>query len=391
MTDSGDSWKELALRPFLVRMAKRAVKGEGVPASFSVPGLDYAAQGALERLLGVALRRTGDGRVCGRFPETWREPAAWREVALALGVAPPAAESLDTFWARLALLAPTAQSFIKCLSMTTEVTRFVRPVGNRAAWQKLFLGVVRDLCAGGAEPTTLSQLGSRWLNDSKALRTGALRHQLALMLTVLIGCDVDERTLFATYGIFDNPYTSFATFFAPVSFTTADGATFDFPRRLFAAGQACVLASETVSRIKTLTWHGASRVLTTSENAAPFAQYVASRVPALYTEGYPNYAVQRLLSFLGEAGVAAEHAGDADFDGFRIAGMVGKCLPVTRVVAAEVVRNPHGVAGIPLTDEQRRRAESFLTGFPSFPYAAEIRKLLARGCWYEQEAFPGTL
>ena len=38
----------------------------------------------------------------------------------------------------------------------------------------------------------------------------------------------------------------------------------------------------------------------TSENTAPFARYVAAGRPALYTEGYPNYAVQRLLRALGE-------------------------------------------------------------------------------------------
>lgn len=38
------------------------------------------------------------------------------------------------------------------------------------------------------------------------------------MLVALNGRDIDERTLFGTYGIFENPYTSFVTFFAPLVF-----------------------------------------------------------------------------------------------------------------------------------------------------------------------------
>ncbi len=126
----------------------------------------------------------------------------------------------------------------------------------------------------------------------------------------------------------------------------------------------------------------------TSENAAPFARYVAAGRPALYTEGYPNYFVQRLLRALGEMGVTAEHAGDADFDGFRIATREARCLPVGRVVASEIVRNPGGIVGIPLTEAQQTRARRFLTAFPQMPYAEEVSIMLNNGCWYEQESFP---
>jgi len=182
--------------------------------------------------------------------------------------------------------------------------------------------------------------------------------------------------------------TSLATFFAPLKFTTSDSTVYDFPFRMESSGQACVLTSETVNRIREVIWQGRSRLLVTCENAAPFARHVALRRPVLYTEGYPNLAVQRLLKLLGEAGVTVEHEGDADLDGFRIAEMVDGCVPLRRVVASEVVRRPEGVQGIPLTDAQRARIERALASTPRPRHAEELSLLLQRGCWYEQEGFP---
>lgn len=378
------------LRPFLIRMARRALQGKPLPAHVTVRDLDYAAQGELERLLGTPLTRKADGAVSGMLPPRWREPLAWQEVISAVGLAreDTAAESPETFLTRLAWREPDTRTFLDALQKMPEVMRFLRNPAHRVAWRRLLLGVFHHVRKRGVgEAKTLSQLGSDWLNDSKSLRTGPLRRQLALMLSVLADCDVDERTLFGTYGIIENPYTSFVTFFAPLVFTTDAGETFDFPMRLFVAGQACTLPSETVGRIRSVAWQGDDRSLITSENAAPFARYVTLRRPALYTEGYPNYAVQRLLRMLDTVGVTAEHAGDADLDGFRIAALVGRCLPVRRALAAEVVRNPGEITGIPLTEAQQMRTQRFLAESPHMPYVDEIAILLKQGRWYEQEAF----
>ncbi len=371
-------------------MAKRVLQGKPLPAHFTVRGLDYAAQGELERLLETPLARKADGTVSGVLPPHWRDPLAWQGVISALGLArdDEAVESSETFLTRLAWRVPEACTFLDDLQKEPEVMRFLRNPAHREPWSRLFRGVFNFTREEVTEQMTLSLLGSRWLNDSKSLRTGPLRRQLVLMLAVLEERDVDERTLFGTYGIFENPYTSFVTFFAPLVFTTDAGETFDFPARLFAAGQACTLPSETVGHIRSIDWQGENRSVITSENAAPFARYVAAGRPALYTEGYPNYVVQRMLRALGETGVTAEHAGDADFDGFRISARVARCLPVSRVVASEIVRHPDGIVGIPLTEAQQARARRFLTAFPQMPYAEEVSILLNTGCWYEQESFP---
>lgn len=378
-----------ALRTFLLRAVRAAAQGRPQCATFSVQGLDYAAQGELERLLGRTLKRTPAGRVCGEFPEALRAPSAWRGVMEALDVPPENAgeESVETFFDRLRLLLPEQAPLVSALGEMPEVKRHLRDAASRPAWQRLFLGVAARGDAAGS--TTLSQLGADLLNDSKALRTGPLRRQLALILSALNGNDVDdERTLLGICGICDNPYTSFATLFAPFSFTTDTGDVFDFPARLFAAGQACVLAGETVARVKSVSWLGAEAHIVTSENAAPFARYVAAGRPALYTEGYPNLSVQRVLSLLSAAGVTAEHAGDADLDGLRIADMVARRIPVRRVVASDVLRNPGNLSGIPLTAAQRVRAERALAADPGFHHAADVRRMLELGAWYEQEAFP---
>ena len=371
-------------------MAKRALQGQPLPARFTVRGLDYAAQGALEGLLGAPLARKADGTVTGTLPPRWREPSAWQTVISALGLAREnAADSTETFLTRLAWRAPEARTLIDALQTMPEVMRFLRNPAHRAAWRRLLLGVFHHVRKRGVgEAKTLSQLGSDWLNDSKALRTGPLRRQLALMLSGLEGRDVDERTLFGTYGIIENPYTSFVTFFAPLVLMTDAGETLDFPMRLFKAGQATTLSGETVAHVRAVEWRDGEPFLVTSENAAPFARYVTLGRPALYTEGYPNYAVQRLLRMLDTVGVTAEHAGDADLDGFLIAALVGRCLPIRRVLAAEVVRNPGDVVGIPLTEAQQMRARRFLAESPHMPYAEEVSVLLKKGCWYEQESFP---
>lgn len=381
------------LRPFLIRMAKRARQGNPLPAHFTVRDLDYAAQGELERLLGTPVARKADGTVSGVLPSRWREPLAWHKIILALELArgDEVAESVEIFLARLVLCVPKTRELIDTLQKLPEVIRFLQNPAHRESWKRLLQGVFNRACTNIVEEKTLSQLGSDWLNDSKSLRTGPLRRQLVLMLSALSERDIrdiDERSIFGAYGIIENLYTSFVTFFAPLVFTTDAGETFDFPARLFGAGQACTLPSETVGRIRSIEWRGEDRTLVTSENAAPFARYVSLGRPAFYTEGYPNCTAQHLLRVLGAAGVTADHAGDADLDGFRIAALVGKCLPVSRIVAASVVHNPGGIVGIPLTETQQIRARRFLSSFPQAPYAGEVATLLDRGCWYEQEAFP---
>jgi len=383
--------KAPALRPLLTRFARAAAKGNRLPEMFSARGLDYEAQRQLDRLLGTVTVRNGDGLVYGSVLPPLREPSAWQSVLdllLSAKELAPKPESVEDFFQKLLWRFPEHELMLMSLAAAPEVRHFLSKTQNRKLWLELLRNVLQYVTDGVAEPTTLSQLGSDWLNDSKVLRSGPLRRQLYLMLTAHSGRVVDEREAFGTYGIFDNPYTSFVSVFAPFAFTTDDGRVFDFPHKLFKGGMVAMLPSETVQRIRKVEWFGKTKALVTSENAAPFARYVAAGRPCLYTEGYPNFAVQHLLTDFGEAGVSAEHAGDADLDGLVIARMIARMLAVTRVRAVEIAANPGDVPGIALTDEQRDRLADYVERFPEMEHVPALRKLLERGCWYEQEAFP---
>jgi len=380
-----------ALRPLLTRFARSAAKGKKLPETYSAKGLDYQAQLCLDRVLHFPTVRNGNGTVCGILMPKLREPSAWKDVLDLLLPAKelaPKPESVEDFFQKLYWRFHEHELMLTSLGTVPEVRHFLSKMQNRKPWLELLRNVLQYVTEGVAEPTTLSQLGSNWLNDSKALRSGALRRQLYLMLAAHSGRLIDEREAFGTYGIFDNPYTSFVSVFAPFAFTTDDGRVFDFPHKLYKGGMATMLPSETVQRIRKVEWFGKTKALVTSENAAPFARYVAAGRPCLYTEGYPNFAVQHLLAHFAKAGVSAEHAGDADLDGLVIARMIARMLPVTRVRAVEIAENPGDVSGIPMTGEQVERLADYVARFPEMAHVPAMRKLLERGCWYEQEAFP---
>ena len=382
------------LAPLLRKLADKVERGVALPARFSVGELDYAAQRELEGLLGVAGKRMADGRVSFPLPGELREPSAWQEAIAFFGLARADDGEGEDIFARLKLLLPETAWVLDTLAERDEVSRFVADRENGRNWMRLFRHVMekRLLCNAYCD-ITLSQLGSDCFGDSKKLRSGALRRQLAQILGAFDDMDPsDERAVFARFGIIDNPYTTSATVFAPFIFWCRDGRKpFDFPYLLFRQGLACQLPLETVGSISRIEWCKESDpLITTSENAAPFAGLVKREIPCLYTEGYPNTCVTGLLSMFRASGVRCVHEGDADLDGFRIAHEVAKSVPLERVVAVDAlalaVKNDLRI-GIPLTDAQRTRAEAFLAGNPDFEYSDAIRKMLDWGRWIEQESF----
>ena len=383
-----------ALGCVLKKLADKVARGVALSATVSFPRLDYAAQRELEGLFGVQGRRNANGRFSIALPDPLREPSAWQEAIALFGLAKVDAAEGEDIFARLKLLLPETAWVLDTLAERDEVSRFVANRENGRDWMRLFRHVMekRLLCNAHFD-ITLSQLGSDCFGDSKKLRSGALRRQLALILGAFGDMDPsDERAVFARFGIIDNPYTTSATVFAPFVFWCRDvRKPFDFPYLLFRQGLACQLPLETVGAITKIEWlEDSNPLITTSENAAPFAGLVRRGIPCLYTEGYPNSCVTGLLSMFRARGVRCVHEGDADLDGFRIADEVAKAIPLERVVAvgALALATKNGLpVGIPLTDTQRARATAFLAGNPDFEYAAAIRKMLDWGRWIEQESF----
>lgn len=383
-----------AIKPVLQRLARRAATGKKLPETFSATGLDYAAQRELESLFGTVGKRTADGRVCISVFPPLREPGEWRGLISAFGVAEKGNGNDDEdVFARLKLLMPDMAGFIDRLAAREEIARFVAKQENRRDWMKLFKCLVyRFSTEECGIITTLSQLGSDWFNDSKKLRSGALRRQLVLILATAESQDPDDESLvFEGANIVDNPYTRSVAFSAPVNITLKDGSVFDFADRLFARRMAAQLPLETVLDIRSVEWDGDKNEVVTSENAAPFAQMVADKIPCVYTAGYPGLAVKVFLHKLGEAGIVCVHEGDADLDGFRIANEVSNAIKVVRVVASEALALARPEVGIEMDADQQRRLWAFTASNPDFKYANDVKSLIAKGYWVEQESFKSIL
>ena len=383
-----------AIKPVLVRLAKLVAAGKKLPETFSATGLDYAAQRELESIFGTVGRRTADGRVYISVMPPLREPGEWRDLLSALGVAEGdnGNDDEDVFQ-RLKLLEPDMAEFIDRLAAKEEIARFVAKRENRRDWMKLFKCLVDRFSSEECGIiTTLSQLGSDWFNDSKKLRSGALRRQLVLILAMAESQDPDDESLVLEgANIVDNPYTRSVVFSAPVIITLKDGSEFDFADRLFARGMAAQLPLETVLDINAVEWNDDKNEVVTSENAAPFAQMVADNIPCVYTAGYPGLAVKVFLHKLGEAGVVCVHEGDADLDGFRIAKEVSNAIEVVRVVASEALARARPEEGIEMDADQQRRLWAFAASNPDFKFADDVKSLIAKGYWVEQESFKSIL
>ena len=158
---------------------------------------------------------------------------------------------------------------------------------------------------------------------------------------------------------------------------------------MFRAGLAVQLPRQTVMRMREVRLADGCGHIVTSENAAPFEALVREGVPSLYTEGYPNATVIRLLELFAARGTTADHAGDGDLDGFLIAERISKAITVRRVIAAEVAGD-ESMCRRPVPPQSRKRWEAFLATHGGFPYADAIRTAITWG-WIEQEsAFSAT-
>ena len=382
-----------AVADVLKKLAGKVARGVRLPASFTARGLNYAAQRELEHLLGTIGQRQPDGSFYIQLHEFLRGPEMWREAMEYFGLSRGKRDGDDDedVFLRLKLIEPDLSPFIDKLAANEEVVRFLAHPENKKDWMRLFRSFVGRF--DGPEcglVTTLSQLGSDWFGDSKKLRSGGLRRQLAIIAATLADSPLDdERRALEGTLIVDNPYTSSVTFSAPVHLILKDGEVLDYPCRYYVRRMATQLPLETVLEIAEVKWTGKVRTVTTSENAAPFANMVRKGDACVYTGGYPCLAVKLFLHKLGETGAECIHEGDADLDGFRIASEIGKCIVLKRVVASDILGHATPDAGRELTSDQSKRAWEFLSNpqWKNFRFAEDVRRMLFRARWIEQESF----
>lgn len=388
--------KAPAVADAVKKLASKIARGARLPATYSVKNLDYDAQRELERLFGTIGQRTPDGRFYISILPIFRERSVWREALEYFGLVKEECDSKDEdIFARLKLLDPDLAPLIDALAADEEVVRFVSKAENRKDWKRLFQSLVKRFSSPACGLiTTLSHLGSDWFGNSKKLRSGALRRQLVVILAIRSDMDREEERLVLEGAlIVDNPYTSSVTFSLPVTLIMKDGAVFDYPSRHYARRMAVQLPLETVVNIERVEWDVKPQTITTSENAAPFANMVAKGAPCVYTAGFPSLAVKVFLNKLSKSGSECIHEGDADLDGFRIAEEIGNCIRLKKVVASDVLKKAPLDAGRELSSEQMKRTSAFLFNpkYRDYEFADEIQRILKRGRWIEQESFAGVL
>ena len=370
------------------KLARRMTGRDPLPSEIVVPAThaEWSVIAELGRVLGLASYQRA-GKAVFVIPVDRRDPADWinlQEVFTSHGQV--SFDAKETF--RRARLLVSGE-VMEILKEDDVVSRFVRrgEVESREFLRLLEWAKGRMSDESVNEVTTLSQVGSDILGDSKSLRSGPRREVFERVLSAVAGVDAesDTRDVLARLGIEDNPFTSSVTVFAPFSFSLVTGEEFDYPERLFRTGLAVQLPRQTVLRIREVQMADGFCRLVTSENAAPFERIVRMGIPCLYTEGYPNTAVSRLLEFFSEQGIVADHAGDGDLDGFLIADQVAQAIKVQRVIADELAGSDI-VSRRPVSPSMRSRWEAYLNTHNNFLHAKSLSIAIERG-WPEQESY----
>lgn len=373
---------------YLNRVVKHAASRETLPPRIvlgSITG-DKDIESSLSKILSNRCFAE-NGKYILKLPDRMRNSSYWQPLVEAIGYEKKPDFSLAALnlaketAKRLKIIHPEEKALIAKLEDSGFIRGYVGTDPDKvSSYLKIFAAYV---ATGKRESTTLSQLGSDIFNDSKALRGGPLLGQLDKILRIAYDQpDIPVAELHANCGIIENPYTSHVVVFAPFSFDTNDGNTYDYPKRLFGSGLAAVLSWETVQHITTINIDVPLQ-LVTCENAAPFHGLVHTSTPALYTEGYPNSPVKVLLKHFNRVGARALHFGDTDLDGYRIAEQISRLISFDGLYGCGQV---HTLPRKALTDSQHGRLESFIANHPSFRFADQLRDTLTNG-WIEQEAF----
>lgn len=240
---------------------------------------------------------------------------------------------------------------------------------------------------GTSVPITLSKLGSQFFNNSKILRGGTPRKILGGLLSQALGNDDSPEyrdIALQQFNVIDNPATTLATLFGAVGLVH-NGKEENWIAERFEAGEPVTLNSYNLEGIDAVRID--CDTVITSENAAPFHDLVNERPNAilLYTGGYPNAAVCRLLQLLAEAGATCRHWGDTDPDGFMIAALLDRYIETSLFRCGIEDIRCHKADLKPLDLIQLQRGRQLLKSQPRFKFREELTHAIECGYWLEQE------
>ena len=260
-------------------------------------GMTTEQQDAWLTALYAALERTRQNRPEERAAQT----ATARRVCASLQQEFPA---LFPVWERL-------------LERPAQVEDLSTQRGYQAAREELAARARLVLfLAGNEQPVGLSHLGARFFGNSKALRGTSLLRDIADWLLLLEGDEMPAggtRELLGRYAVIDNPTAVKVTLSGPLHYRK-HGEIFSWIAQLWQHGESATMSLDNLEGIDECWCDPALPHVITCENETPFYHLVRSRHAGviIYTEGYPNLAVQRCLSLLPTACTPFDHWGDSD-------------------------------------------------------------------------------
>lgn len=257
----------------------------------------------------------------------------------------------------------------------------------RNRWERLAQTV--EFLLTNTRAVGISELGARFFNDSKTLRTGGLRSELARWLAAVEptpeGEQVSTEDLLARHGVTDNPTSIRVAVFGALRYRVA-GEWFEWPCELRKHGQSATLSLHNIAGLEAAEFLEGGSVIT-CENETPFNRLIRDGVeqPVIYTGGFPNSAVRSLLEAM-PAETRIRHWGDSDPAGLRIAEILSAIRPLRlwRCSLEELRR--HRDLLKPLPHSERQAVEERLRQEPPPPFADELRFTAANG-WLEQESW----
>lgn len=385
--------QEPGLEPYLRRIALKWAKGIPLPARMTLgpEPKEPAIRKALDRIFGGRLFYNS-GKLTAEIPQALRDDAILAPLADVLGIKRKIEQSSTAdpavIFQRLRLMHPELHAVHAWLRTSPEVERQLKDRPDQEQLLQQLLETADFLCTCES-PITLSRLGATFFNNSKRLRSGTPRKLLGGIMNALAGAeDTPENRGIALqqFNVIDNPVTTQITLFGPVTLLR-NGESDSWIADRFYRGEPVTLNSCNLQAVDAVQLPAAYNTVITSENAAPFHELITEPHAAIivYTEGYPNAEVRRLLHLLARAGATCLHWGDTDPDGLRIAAIISEIIPTTLYRCGVEDMKHHAKRLKHLDDAKKARAAQMLTGLPDFPFREALEYSLNNG-WLEQES-----
>ncbi len=304
------------------------------------------------------------------------------------------AESLKSILASLLLAYPDLESLIAALKENPyQLSTMLKGNSKESVKKTCFkTAEIVTFLIENKKVITVSDLGAKFYNNSKALRQGELRTLLVSWLA-LCRSESDypnEGALFAEYHVIHDRLTVNAVLYGPVIYEK-NGIKYDWIEQLYRAGEAATLGWSNMQNIEKIYFkdvHINPPDLITCENEAPLTNLMQQKKNSclLFTSGFPSSCVQKLYQLLAPQAANCYHWGDSDPAGLRIAAIMHALHPLHlyRCDLATLLQLQKYL--LPLTQKQKNTCINVLNSHPNFPFREELLFCLENG-WLEQESW----